>query len=167
MSASSETAAVSEPRARHRLRRYGPLVLWAAVIFLFSSGLFSGSHTAAFAGPILRWLFPHASDATINLIHAIVIRKGAHLTAYAILALLAARAFGSSSHRWIRAHWFLTSLLFVMVYSLSDEYHQSFVASRTGSIYDSMIDSFGGLMALTVLAVRRRRASSAQTIDNE
>jgi VanZ family protein len=35
-----------------------------------------------------------------------------------------------------------------VVYALLDEYHQSFVPSRTGSVYDSLIDATGGLVAL-------------------
>jgi VanZ family protein len=44
----------------------------------------------------------------------------------------------------------------VVVYALSDEFHQSFVPSRGASILDSMIDSLGGLIALTVLIFRGR-----------
>ena len=59
--------------------------------------------------------------------------------------------------------WFLVSLVLVVVYALVDEYHQSFVPSRTGTIYDSLIDMVGGFAAL--IAVRRydwfRRASKS------
>jgi VanZ family protein len=46
-----------------------------------------------------------------------------------------------------------------VVYALSDEFHQSFVASRTGSIYDSLIDISGGLAALVFYYRRRARRS--------
>jgi VanZ family protein len=140
----------------HRLSRYGPLVVWAALIFFFSTSALSASNTSLLVRPVLLWLFPHASEATLNFIHFIIIRKGAHFTEYAIFGLLAARAFRTSSRELLRRHWFLASLVLVGVYSLSDEFHQSFVASRTGSIYDSMIDTFGGLTALALLAVRKR-----------
>ncbi|HVS21393.1 MAG TPA: VanZ family protein [Pyrinomonadaceae bacterium] len=149
----SEPSYLTPPH--HRLSRYGPLVLWAALIFVGSTSLLSGSHTSALVRPVL-WLFPHASEATLALIHFIV-RKCGHLTEYAILALLATRAFKTSSHDFLRDHWFVASLLLVIVYSLSDEFHQSFVPSRTASIYDSMIDSFGGLAALVVYGLRQRK----------
>ncbi|HVH72852.1 MAG TPA: VanZ family protein [Candidatus Dormibacteraeota bacterium] len=136
---------------KNRLYRYGPLVLWMALIFIASTGLGSASNTSLIVRPILLWLFPHASQATIDFIHLVVIRKVGHLTEYAVLALLAARTFKSSSKTLLRAHWFLAALLLVMVYSLSDEFHQSFLASRTASIYDSMIDSSGGFVALVIL----------------
>jgi VanZ family protein len=140
--------------SHHRLSRYGPLVVWAALIFIGSTSLLSGSHTSALVRPVL-WLFPHASEATLALVHFLV-RKAGHLTEYAILALFAARAFRTSSGEFLRARWFWVSLLFVVAYSLSDEFHQSFVPSRTASIYDSMIDSAGGLVALMILWWRRR-----------
>jgi len=142
--------------SHHRLSRYGPLILWAALIFIGSSSVLSASNTSIVLRPVL-WLFPHASEATLALIHFIV-RKAGHLTEYAILALLAARALRTSSRGLLRNRWFWVSLLLVVAYSLSDEFHQSFVPSRTASIYDSMIDSVGGLTALVLIALRKRRA---------
>jgi len=141
--------------SHHRLSRYGPLVVWAALIFIGSSSALSGANTSVVLRPVL-WLFPQASEATLALIHFLV-RKAGHLTEYAILALFAARAFRTSSHELLRNRWFWVSFLFVVAYSLSDEFHQSFVPSRTASIYDSMIDSVGGLVALTVLWWRRHK----------
>ena len=139
---------------RHRLWRYGPLIVWAALIFIGSTSLLSSSNTGALVKPLL-WLFPNASERTLGLIH-FLIRKAGHFTEYAIFALLSARAFRNSSRELLRARWFWVSLLLVIVYSLGDEFHQSFVPSRTPSIYDSMIDTLGGLTALSLLAVRKR-----------
>ena len=140
--------------SHHRLSRYAPLILWAALIFIGSSSVLSASNTSIIVRPVL-WLFPHASAATLALIHFLV-RKTGHFAEYAILALLAARAFRTSSRELLRARWFWVSLLFIVTYSLSDEFHQSFVPSRTASIYDCMIDSVGGLTALALLAIRVR-----------
>ena len=156
------TDVVSFDKGHHRLSRYGPLVLWAALIFIGSTGLLSSANTNVILRPVLIWVFPQASEATIRLINFIVIRKGAHLTEYAIFALLAARAFRTSSRELLRNHWFLAALFLVVVYSLSDEFHQSFVPARTPSIYDSMIDTLGGLAALAVIAVRKRRGAVGQ-----
>src|ERR1051325_6109352 len=146
-------------RSTKRLWRYGPLIVWAVLIFIGSSNLLSGSHTSLFLVRPLRWLFPHASDATLQTIH-LLIRKAGHVFEYAVLASLAARAFRTSSRELLRVHWFWISLLFVIFYSLTDEYHQSFVPSRGASLHDSLIDSVGGLAALIFLAVRWNRVSS-------
>ena len=109
----------------------------------------------------MRWLFPNASDDTV---HAAVFagRKCAHLTEYAIFALLIWRArrgtakippFGwSSREAWI-------ALAGVAVFAMTDEFHQLFVPGRQGSIWDVMIDSLGaagGLIALWLVGRWRK-----------
>lgn len=91
------------------------------------------------------------------MVHFIT-RKLAHFTEYAILGFLAARAFRTSSRPAIQSRWFLISLTLVVTYALLDEYHQSFVPTRTGSVFDSLIDIAGGLTALVVIR-RRKRAT--------
>ena len=156
MSASTEIVRLVRHQPYHRLSRYGPLIVWAALIFVGSTDLLSASNTVGVLTRPLLWLFPHASDATLRTLH-FVLRKAGHFSEYAILALLAARAFRTSSRELLRSRWFWLSLLLVVAYSLSDEFHQSFVASRTASIYDSVIDSLGGLAALVLAAIRNYR----------
>ncbi len=144
--------------SHHRFARYGPLIIWATLIFIGSSDLLAASHTSAFLAKPLHWLLPNASEATLRTIH-FVLRKAGHFTEYAILAFLSARAFRTSSNQLLRNRWFWVSLIFVILYSLSDEFHQSFVTTRTASTYDSMIDTFGGLTMLGFLAIRCRDGS--------
>jgi len=146
-------AGIKSAISKNRLWRYGPVVAWAALIFIGSSSILSGSNTSTFLVQPMRWLFPTASDSTLQLAH-LLIRKAGHLTEYAILAWLAARAFRTSSNELLYRSWFLLALILVVLYSLSDEFHQSFVPSRSASIYDCMIDTVGGLMMLGFLAVR-------------
>jgi VanZ family protein len=136
------------------LSRYVPLVAWLLFISYASSDNFNAGNTSRIIGPLILWLFPNTSAETLAMVHLIT-RKAAHFTEYAILAFLAARAFRSSPRPALANRWFLASLLLVVAYALLDEYHQSFVPSRTGSIYDSLIDISGGLAAL--LLIRRRR----------
>src|SRR5215216_5279685 len=96
--------------------------------------------------PLIAWL---------AVIHFIT-RKIAHFTEYAILGFLAARAFRTSPRPAISQRWFLICVTLIVVYALMDEYHQSFVPSRTASVWDSFIDMAGGL---TVLIVFRKRAA--------
>ena len=144
---------------RGRLIRYGPLVVWALLIFVGSGNVLSAQRTSILL-PIIKWLFPSASPNALAWFHFLV-RKAGHLTEYAILATLAARAFRNSSHQFIQQHWFTLSLLLAMLYSLSDEFHQSFVPSRTASIHDSLIDSAGALIALTIIWFRHRNPAAA------
>ena len=138
------------------LSRYLPLVTWLVFISVASSDSFSANNKSRIIGPLVLWLFPNTSPETLDAIH-FVTRKVAHFTEYAILAYLAARAFSTSPRPALAHRWFLASLALVVCYALLDEYHQSFVPSRTASIYDSFIDMTGGIVAL--LLIRRRRKS--------
>ena len=132
------------------LSRYLPLVAWLAFISYASSDSFSAGNTSRIIGPLVLWLFPNTSAETLATIHFIT-RKLAHFTEYAILGFLAARAFRTSPHPVISRHWFLISAALIIVYALIDEYHQSFVPTRTGTVYDSLIDMAGGLTALILV----------------
>jgi len=140
------------------LSRYLPLIVWLAFISFASSDSFSAGNTSRIIGPLILWLFPNTSPETLAVVHFIT-RKLAHFTEYAILGFLAARAFRMSPRAAIRSRWFLISLILVVTYALIDEYHQSFVPTRTPSIWDSLIDIAGGLTAL--LIVRRRKGAAA------
>lgn len=147
---------------RSHLLRYGLVVVWAAFIFIGSGDVLSGSHTSILLRP-LRWLFPGASPETLAFVH-VLIRKAGHLTEYAILAILAARAFSTSSQAFLRIRWFWISLILVIAYSLSDEFHQMFVPTRGASIHDSMIDTVGGLIGLALVWLWRRRVRKNETL---
>jgi VanZ family protein len=145
-----------------RVSRYGPLVAWAVLIFIGSSNLLSAEHTSIVL-PIIKWLFPSASPKFLSTAH-FLIRKAGHLTEYAIFASLAARAFRNSGNQFLRRNWFWLSLLLAIGYSLSDEFHQSFVPSRTSSIYDCMIDTVGALIGLVIVWWRTRRIKKKETL---
>lgn len=137
------------------LSRYVPLIVWLAFISIASSDSFSAGNTSRIIAPLILWLFPNTSPETLAVVHFIT-RKLAHFTEYAILGFLAARAFRSSPRPAIHSRWFLISLTLIVTYALIDEYHQSFVPSRTASIYDSLIDMAGGLTALLIIRRRTR-----------
>jgi VanZ family protein len=154
---SDETSASGPPmrrKNRRRIARYGPLLVWLSLIFFASSGELSSPHTSRLTRPLLQLFFPFLSEEQFALLHYLI-RKTAHFTEYAILAMLAARAFLSSSHHILRRHWFSIVLISVAIYALLDEYHQSFVPAREASIYDSLLDTVGGTTALALIALWR------------
>jgi VanZ family protein len=139
--------------------RYFPLIAWLVFISYASSDSFSAENTSGIIGPLILWLSPNMTPETLAIVH-FVTRKLAHFTEYAILGFLAARAFRTSSHPAIRNHWFLISVALIVVYALIDEYHQSFVPSRTASVFDSLIDMTGGLAALVVISRKGAKPQS-------
>jgi VanZ family protein len=103
-----------------------PVVAWAAVIFVFSSipSLSSGLGT---------W------DAFL--------RKGAHVTEYAVLGGLLYRALGREA----------LTLAAGIAYAATDELHQHFVRGRHASPVDVAIDAVGIAVGMLVwLKVRDR-----------
>jgi VanZ family protein len=140
------------------------VVAWACFVLFASSANFSASNTSRIIRPLLIWLFPDISEAALGEAHFLV-RKAAHFTEYALLALLAARAVRTSSHASLARRWWLAAFALVASVALTDEYHQSFVPARTGTIYDSLLDMAGGATALACaslwLAARRRKTGGA------
>src|ERR1700693_494148 len=136
-----------------------PAIVWMALIFIGSTDVLSAEHTSRFLVPILRWLDPQISWATLNAIQTIT-RKLGHVTEYAILAALMWRALRGGMV-WKSK----TSILFAIVwiacavFAASDEFHQSFVPSRTSSFHDVMIDICGALIGLSIcIALGTRKA---------
>ena len=130
-----------------------PLLLWMGVIFAASADNHSGQHSNELVLPVLRWLFPHISARTAGWV-VFGARKCAHLTEYAVFALLVWRALckpakgARPSWDWRRAG---VTLLVVFFYACSDEFHQRFVPTRDPTIHDVVIDTLGGGMALLAL----------------
>lgn len=157
---------IVQPTADHATRprsfsRFAPLIVWLAVIFMASTGEFSAANTGSWLEPLLRWFSPHISHESIALVHLLV-RKMAHFTEYAILALLAVRAFSTSPNERLRRTWFVGAFLLVSLYAFSDEFHQSFVPSRTASVYDSLIDIAGGTTVLMLVQLWRKFRKTAR-----
>ncbi|MDQ3714392.1 MAG: VanZ family protein [Acidobacteriota bacterium] len=141
---------------RERIIRYAPLVLWIGVILFLSTSQASMSNTSRFIRPLLEFLFPNAAEETLIIYHG-YIRKLAHLTEYAILAFWAFWAFSNSNLKKLRRFWFVFAFLLVLLIASIDETNQSYLASRTGSIYDVLLDVSGGLIMLIFLILYRFR----------
>lgn len=130
------------------------------LIFCFSADRGSETHTSRLLAPVLRWLKPDISDASLHQIQ-FVVRKCGHLTEYAILSALVWRALSASTI--VAANpcsWKMTArtLLIVACYAATDELHQAFVPSRDASLRDVFIDTAGGGIGLTLMwAAGRRR----------
>jgi len=121
----------------------------------FSTDVFSGENTRGAIESILSWLSIHPDKRAITHINFIA-RKCGHFVEYALLGILIFRAFrADSSARW-RLSWFLGSLAIIVAWSLLDEFHQSFTRTRGASVYDSMLDSAGALVALLVITLVAR-----------
>lgn len=137
------------------IRAWVPAVIWLAFIFFMSTATFSDENTSSFLDGIFRALFPGIGIDQLTPVK-IVFRKGAHVFEYFILGLLLIRAVQISTRRQWTCHLSFFVLLGVLACALGDEFHQSFLSSRTGSIRDVAIDATGGLFSQFVTALRYR-----------
>ncbi|HEV2171687.1 MAG TPA: VanZ family protein [Candidatus Binatus sp.] len=127
-----------EPFQIGTVREWIPVLLWGALIFTLSTSSFSAVNTATIIDPILRFLLPGLSAASVQVGHMLT-RKAAHFTEYGILFWLLVR--GPMAQRPYLA------LMLCIVYALTDEGHQVFVPGRTASLYDVALDSSGALFS--------------------
>jgi VanZ family protein len=104
--------------------RWLPVVLWAAVIFALSS-------VPSLSSGLGAW--------------DVVLRKLAHLTEYAVLGALLARALPELAAQWLGT-----------AYAAADELHQHFVPGRHGALLDVAIDATGVLAGILLLRAVRR-----------
>jgi VanZ family protein len=129
-----------------RLATWLPPIAWTVLVLSLSSGTFSADNTGGVFAPLLGWLLPWVSPATIEVIHGLV-RKAAHVTEYAVLAALWLRAFSRSGVvRPPSAAWL--ALIVSVAVAMADEIHQATVPSRTGSARDVVIDTLGAVVAV-------------------
>jgi VanZ family protein len=142
---------------RSFLKYWLPVLVWLGVIFAGSADIFSAEQTSRFLVRFLRWLDPQISISTIATIH-LGLRKFGHLIEYAVLAALLWRALRSAGGlRTKMPALFIGIWLACAIVAASDEFHQSFVASRTASLNDALIDSLGAAVGLAIcLAIARR-----------
>jgi VanZ family protein len=127
-----------------------------AVMFVLSTDTFAAEHTGEVLWLVVSGLAPQVTSEQYTLLHFLT-RKAAHLTEYAILACLLLRALRAGAAGAWHWRWATLALLLVAAHAVLDEYHQSFTQSRTGSVSDSVLDICGGLLALALLWLTRRK----------
>lgn len=142
------------------LRWWWPAWGLMIVIFVISTDAGAMSHQSRILGPLLRWLgFGEAT--AIEIIGWV--RKCAHAGGYGLLAIAMWRGWMARPILRRGPAWPLRAaavpLLLAALYACSDEWHQSFVPSRTGTVADVILDSAGaatGLLAFWLWSGRTR-----------
>lgn len=157
------SSAIEHP-ALHPTRRvilfWIPTLLWLGVLALFSTDTFSAEHTGRIFLKLLHLLYGNISVLTFERLHFLV-RKSAHFFSYGLLsgfAFFSWRATLPELRQW-SARWSGLALLLTLAAGSSDEFHQRFVASRTPSVHDVMIDMAGAVFfqLVIVFAIRWRQ----------
>ena len=137
-------------------------IAWMITIFVYSSESGIESTTRSFS--ILQFL----KNLGIDFINENVVRKGAHVGEFALLAFLSFMAirytnmvspstsYSQTPVKIIKSDnemYIVISFWICAVYAAIDEYHQLFVTGRNGSIYDFLIDMCGSIIVLLIIRV--------------
>ena len=143
--------------------------LWLLLIVIESTDWLSSSHTGHFLYQLLKSIFGPIDLGKFYYWHGIA-RKLGHVIGYGVLSLLLFRAWQATlplpgaprwAWRWAQVAFFMT----VLVASL-DEWHQSFIPSRTGTWHDVVLDGAAavGAQILLYLLLRGWRSQGVQEI---
>ena len=118
------------------LKFWLPVILWAGIIFWFSS----------------------IPDLESGLKQDFILRKIALILEFAFLTILLIRATKQENLSIKKAITF--SIIIAFFYALSDEYHQTFVLNRQGTLRDAGIDSIGILITGLMWYIKSRKGRS-------
>jgi VanZ family protein len=129
---------------RRQLIYWLPPIAWATMILAASSDVFSASHTGGWIEILTSWLGRSVSPAALDLLNHIL-RKLGHVTAYGILSALSFRALRGERPRW-NPRWAISAIVLTALVASVDEFHQSFIPSRTGTWHDVVLDTAAAIV---------------------
>jgi VanZ family protein len=151
---------------RGLLSTWLPVVIGLCVITFESSNTMSGEHTSRFLRPIFTHFFGPMTDEYWDGFHH-VLRKSGHFAGYGTLGLLWLRAWLrtlSTRAGWTQGQWRMRAaalgVFCTFLTASADEYHQTFLPSRTGLFSDVILDTCGALLFTLIVATRWRRRSA-------
>lgn len=140
------------------------LILWLIVIAIESTTYLSSQNTSRFLYPVLHFLFG-IDYASFEPWHAFL-RKCGHVFGYALLSILLFRAWRETLPRmdggpWT-PRWATIAILGTALVASLDEWHQSYLPSRTGAFHDVVLDTCAGVAAQLAIFLYYERSRKRQ-----
>lgn len=130
-----------------KIRYFIPAICMMLLIFYMSHQPGNDSmQTSNFFVDFIRNVFS-LSNEYVDILSTII-RKGAHMSEYALLAIL---LFYGFYHLLYVKYTYLVTLLVTFIYACSDEFHQLFIAGRSGQFTDVLVDTSGAIIGLIIL----------------
>ena len=146
-------------------KQWIPALIWIGVICVESTDLMSAANTGSILFAIVARVLGHVDLATL-LEWNHVLRKVGHVVGYAILSWLLFRAWRatlpSPSGRLWAWPWARLAFWMTLVVASLDEFHQSFIHSRTGRWQDVVLDSAAALCIQILLFVVLRERTKLE-----
>jgi VanZ like family len=133
------------------LRAWWPAAVWVGLITFESTDFFSSEHTGSMLYMVLTRLFGEINLYDFLIFH-FYLRKTGHVIGYGMLGLLLLRGWRATFGQTKAMLWrtSLLSWLGTAFVAAMDEWHQSYIPSRTGTWKDAALDSLAGLVFLLV-----------------
>ena len=119
------------------------LIVW--MIFIFTMSSFNADKSNSQSGLIVVALNSVYQISNIE-VFTIIIRKLAHVTEYLILGILMINCLKDYKINKL----YLVSIILCILYSVTDEFHQTFIKGRSGELRDILIDTIGILFGLLI-----------------
>jgi VanZ family protein len=148
------------------LKAWIAAILWLAVIAIESTAYLSAHNTGRILYPLFHFLF--GMDWVRFDYWHFYIRKGGHVVGYGILSFLLFRAWRATlpiaNHANWTMRWSTIAVLGTAIVASLDEWHQSFIPSRTGRWQDVVLDTCAGIATQILIFLwwsKRRRESGA------
>jgi len=140
---------------------WASVFIWMFLIFRLSSQGASESNGLSLG--ITDWIYSFFAGSASFDMEAVnhFVRKGAHFSAYLILALLTSNALRKTGFPGWRN--FVMAFAICAMYAVSDEIHQLFIPGRSGQPLDVLIDSSGAAAGLGIHAASRWLAGKKHT----
>lgn len=135
------------------------LVIWMIVVFGLSNQ--NGEESSNLSRKVANF-FANGDTVKAENIEPVV-RKVAHMTEYAVGAMLFYGITMTYSKYSQRARIFAT-IGFILLYASSDEIHQYYISDRRGTPIDVFIDLVGAVMGIGALYIIE---TSINVIDNK
>ena len=135
------------------LRQWLPVIFWLGVIAMESTDLMSSQHTGGLIYSVVSAVFQPIDREKFEIFH-FWLRKTGHFTGYGILALLFWRAL-RATFTGSALRWYIWSVALTCLVASLDEWHQTFLPSRTGRFHDVALDTCGGIIFLVATAAIR------------
>jgi VanZ family protein len=141
---------------RHRvLKAWIAAILWLIVIAIESTNLASSHNTSRILYPLLHFLFG-LTYPRFEHWH-FYIRKGGHVFGYGMLSVLLFRAWRETLSsledlKWT-FRWATLAVLGTALVASLDEWHQSYLPSRTGTPWDVLLDTSAAIAAQILLSL--------------
>ena len=145
-------------------REWTAAILWLILIAIESSPWLSAQNTGHVLYQLLASFFGPVNASGVSVAN-IVLRKVGHVTGYSILSWLLFRAWRATLGSYRAVAWALSwsVIAFFMTAAVAslDEWHQTFLPSRTGAIHDVYLDSASALAVQILLFVILRKRGAA------